>query len=436
MSAELDRVLESLAARQPHLIEPSLDRIKLFVDALGAPQTSYPSIHITGTNGKTSTARMIDALLRAAHLRTGRYTSPHLERVHERISLDGEPLTDQQLIAAYDDVALIAGLIDDRSDEPLTYFELLTGMAFATFADAPVDVGVVEVGLGGSWDATNVIDAGVAVVTPIGLDHMEFLGGTLESIATEKAGIMRPGGLVILSSQELEAAQALLRHAVELDATVAREGVEFGVAARNIAVGGQLVSLQGLNARYDDVFLPLHGAHQASNAAAALAAVEGFLAQGPLAEDLVRDGFAMADSPGRLEVVRHAPTIILDGAHNPAGATAAASAVSEAFFFERLVGVVAILSDKDAEGVLAAFESVMTSIVVTENASPRSMPVGQLAALAADIFGPDRVAVEKRLDDAIERAVELAEYGDTVEGGGVLVTGSLFTVGEARHLLR
>ena len=436
MSEDLQRVLDALASRQPHLIEPSLDRIKLFVDALGEPQTAYPSIHITGTNGKTSTARMIDALLRAAHLRTGRYTSPHLERVHERISLDGEPLTDEQLVAAFDDVALIAGLVDDRSEEPLTYFEMLTGMAFATFADAPVDAAVIEVGLGGSWDATNVIDAGVAVVTPIGLDHMEFLGPTLESITTEKAGILRPGGLAILSSQELEAAQVLLARAVELGATVAREGLEFGVVDRSVAVGGQLVSLQGLNARYDDVFLPLHGAHQASNAAAALAAVEGFLAQGALGEDLVRDGFAMADSPGRLEVVRHAPTIILDGAHNPSGAAASAAAVSEAFFFERLIGVVAVLADKDVEGVLRAFEPVMTSIVVTENSSARCMPVSELADLAEDVFGPGRVAVEKRMDDAIERAVSYAEEGDQVQGGGVLVTGSLFTVGEARHLLR
>ena len=433
--SKLSRVLAELAERQPHLIEPSLEGITYFADALGQPQQAYPSIHITGTNGKTSTARMIDALLRAAGLRTGRYTSPHLERVNERISLDGAPLTDEQLVIAYDDVAMIAGLVDERLGRRLTYFEFMTGMAFAAFADAPVDAAVVEVGLGGTWDATNVVDAAVSVVTPIGLDHMEFLGGSLESIATEKAGIMREGAIAILSRQELAAAQTLLAKAVETGTTVAREGLEFAVLQRHLAVGGQMLTLKGIHAEYDEVFLPLHGAHQAGNAVTALAAVEAFLDAGELDVELVREGFAMVDSPGRLEVIRHAPNVLLDGAHNPSAARALAEALDESFAFERLIGVVAILGDKDAEGVLEALEPVVTHLIVTQNSSPRCMPLADLADLAEDIFGAARVSTAARLDDAIEQAVALAEAGGSWEGGGVLVTGSLFTVGEARALL-
>lgn len=433
--SEIARVLAALDARQPHLIEPSLDGIRYFVDALGNPQEAFPSIHITGTNGKTSTARMIDALLRAAQLRTGRYTSPHLQRVNERISLDGEPLTDEQLVAAYDDVAMIAELVDSRQPTPLTYFELMTGMAFACFADAPVDAAVIEVGLGGRWDATNVMDAPVAVVTPIGLDHVEYLGGTLESIATEKSGIFREGGIAILSRQELDAATTLLAKAVETGTTVAREGLEFGVLHRSVAVGGQLITLKGLQVEYEDMFLPLHGAHQASNAATAVAAVEAFLDAGPLDPDLVREGLSQADSPGRLEVVRHAPTVMLDGAHNPAGARALVDAVTEAFSFDRLVGVMAVLADKDAEGVLEALEPLLTHLVVTQNSSGRCMPADELAEIAEDIFGSARVSTVYRLPDAIDTALALAEEDGMVEGVGVLVTGSLFTVGEARALL-
>lgn len=433
-----------LIARWPETrMEPSRDRIEALMDVLGSPQRGYPAIHLTGTNGKTSTARMIDALLRALNLRTGRTTSPHLEEVRERICLDGEPISRERFIEVYRDVKPYADLVDGAQPHPLSFFELVTGMAYAAFADAPVDVAVVEVGLGGTWDATNVIDATVAVITPISLDHTRFLGDTVEDIAWEKSGIIKPGALVILGQQPLDAAEVLLRQAVEVGATVAREGIEFGVMDRQLAVGGQQLVIKGLSREYGDLFLPLYGAHQAHNAACAIAAVEAFLGAGQgggeLDPQLVREALAAVTSPGRLEVVRRGPTVLLDAAHNPGGAEATASAVAEEFTFDHLVGVVGVMEDKDARGLLEAFEPVMAEIVVTRNSTARAMAPQDLAAVAAEIFGEDRVHVVERLDDAIERAVSLAEQGvdDPVFGGaGVLITGSVVTAGEAGRLLR
>jgi dihydrofolate synthase/folylpolyglutamate synthase len=436
--AELARVQKVLDGRFPHKMLPDLTRMTTLVDLLGHPEQAYPTIHLTGTNGKTSTARMIDTLLRAFGLRTGRYTSPHLEKVTERISIDGRPASSEVFVQAYDDVADFVAMVDAQSQEQVTFFELLTAMAFSAFADTPIEVGVIEVGMGGTWDATNVIDSLVQVVTPISLDHRE-LGSTLAEVATEKSGILRAGGTAILSSQSKEAAAVLLKKAAELEMTVAREGLEFGVADRTLALGGQLLSLRGLGGEYGELFLPLHGAHQAHNAAAALAAVEAFLgagADGPLDIDTVRVGFAAMDSPGRLETIRSSPTIILDGAHNPAGAKALASALAEDFAFDRLVGVVAILSDKDVGAILAALEPVLSSIVVTQSSSPRAMTIDELANEAAEIFGGDRVEVEPRLDDALDAAVRMAEDDTPLGGSGVIVTGSLVTVGEARGLLK
>jgi len=446
-ASSYEQVLAALRGRWEHVVVPDTTRITELLDLLGNPQRAYPSIHLTGTNGKTSTARMIDSLLRAVGLRTGRYTSPHLESVTERVSVDGTPLSAARFAAAYDDIAPFVDLVDARRarvhpGERVTYFELLTALAFAAFADAPVDVAVVEVGLGGTWDATNVVAAPVAVVTPISLDHTELLGPDVASIAGEKAGIIAPGAVAVLARQPAEAAEVLLRRAVEVGASVAREGLEFGVRAREVAVGGQRLVLQGLAGPYDEVFLPLHGEHQARNAACALAAVEAFFGAGPdrpLAAEAVRAGFAAADSPGRLEVVRSSPTVLLDGAHNPAGAEALAEALAEAFAFERLVGVVAVLADKDAAGLLEALEPVLTAVVCTANSSPRALPADELAAVAVGVFGADRVEVEPRLPDAIEAAVALVEDDPDLvgtSGGGVLVTGSLVTVGEARALLR
>ncbi|MEV5568324.1 cyanophycin synthetase, partial [Streptomyces sp. NPDC052196] len=320
-------------------------------------------------------------------------------------------------------------------------FEVLTGMAYAAFADAPVDVAVVEVGMGGTWDATNVIDAGVAVVTPIDLDHTDRLGNTTGEIATEKSGIIKQGATVILAQQPVDAAQVMLKKAVEADATVAREGMEFGVVGREVAVGGQLLTLRGLGGEYEEIFLPLYGAHMAHNAAVALAAVEAFFGvgsqqPGPLDLDTVRKAFASVVSPGRLEVVRRSPTVVLDAAHNPAGARATAEGLTEAFGFSRLIGVVAASADKDVKGLLEAFEPVFAEIVVTANTTARSMDVDELAALAVEVFGDERVVVEPRLDDAIEAAITLAEEEDEYAGAGVLITGSVFTVGDARLMLK
>jgi dihydrofolate synthase/folylpolyglutamate synthase len=432
------RAEHGLAARIPQRMVPDLSRITDLVDLLGSPQRAYPSIHVTGTNGKTSTARMVDALLRAAGLRTGRATSPHLQSIRERICLDGEPLSPEAFGHAYDDVAPYAELVDARHPDRVTYHEMLTAMAFAAFADAPVDVAVVEVGMGGTWDATNVLDGAVAVVTPIGLDHTEWLGSTVEQIAEEKAGIVKPRAVLVTAQQPVDAARVLLRRAAEVGATVAREGMEFGVLRRRVAVGGQLLVLRGLASDYDEVFLPLHGAHQAGNAACALAAVEAFLGATSgrqLDTALVRRGFAAADSPGRLEVVRTSPTVVLDGAHNPAGAAALVEGLTEAFTFTELVGVVGMLADKDVRGVLETLEPVLSGVVATQNSSPRALPAAELGEVAAGIFGADRVEVAPRLDDALEAAIALADVAGT-GGAGVLVTGSLVTVGEARTLLR
>ncbi|WP_246447606.1 bifunctional folylpolyglutamate synthase/dihydrofolate synthase [Micromonospora polyrhachis] len=418
-----------------------LGRIEQLLDLLGSPQRAYPAIHLTGTNGKTSTARMIDSLLRAFGLHTGRYTSPHLETVRERISLDGEPVSEERFVSTYREVAPLAELVDQKSTEPLTYFEMTTALAFATFADAPVDVSVVEVGLGGAEDATNVLSAGVCVLTPIGLDHTEWLGDTVEDIALAKAGIIHPGATVVLAAQEEEAARPILERCVEVGATVAREGSEFGVLRRAVAIGGQVLTLQGLGGVYEDIFIPLHGAHQAQNAAVALAAVEAFLGAGAnrqIVVDTVREGFAAASSPGRLERVRSAPTILLDGAHNPHGMAATVTALQEEFAFSRLVAVVGVLADKDAESLLELLEPVVDAIVVTRNTSPRAMPAEELAGLAVEVFGPDRVELAPELPDAIEAAVGLAESDvqGELSGVGVLVTGSVVTVADARRLLK
>ncbi|WP_103546100.1 folylpolyglutamate synthase/dihydrofolate synthase family protein [Streptomyces sp. SM1] len=422
-------------------LEPSVSRISALMDVLGEPQRAYPSIHITGTNGKTSTARMIEALLGAFELRTGRYTSPHVQSVTERISLDGAPVSAERFIETYQDIKPYVEMVDSRQEYRLSFFEVLTGMAYAAFADAPVDVAVVEVGMGGSWDATNVIDGSVAVVTPIDLDHTDRLGDTPAEIATEKAGVIKRDATVIMAQQLVDAAQVLLKKAVEVDATVAREGLEFGVVARQIAVGGQVVTLRGLGGEYPEVYLPLHGAHQAHNAAVALAAVEAFFGIGseharPLDIDTVRKAFAAVASPGRLEVVRRSPTVVLDAAHNPAGARAAAGAIGEAFEFTRLIGVVGASGDKNVRGLLEAFEPVFAEVVVTQNSSHRAMDADELAAVAVEVFGEDRVQVEPRLPDALEAAITLAEEEGEFAGGGVLVTGSVITVGEARLLLR
>ncbi|MGW9349169.1 dihydrofolate synthase / folylpolyglutamate synthase [Nocardiopsis flavescens] len=440
--ARYAEVTAQILARAPETdIDPRLDRVSTLLDLLGDPHRNFRVIHVTGTNGKTSTARMVDALMRARGLRTGRYTSPHLRTVRERIVVDGEPVSQERFVETYDDIRPYIEMADGIGDAPLSFFEILTVMAYAVFADTPVDVAVVEVGMGGRWDATNVVDGDVAVVTPIGIDHTEYLPDTVEGIAEEKAGIIKPDSIAVLAQQPVAAAEVLLRNASEVGARVAREGLEFGVLNREVAVGGQQLTLKGLTGSYDNLFLPLFGAHQASNAAVAVAAAEAFAAAGEDADAgldpaLVAEALAGVDSPGRLEVVRTSPTVIADAAHNPAGTAATVAAVEESFSFSRLVGVVAIMADKDVEGILDPLEPLLDEIVVTRNSSPRSLDPETLAALAVRIFGEDRVHVAPRLDDAIDLAVGRAEEDGEFGGSGVLVTGSVVTAGDAVHLLR
>jgi dihydrofolate synthase/folylpolyglutamate synthase len=499
ISAELREAEAEILARRPeHAIEPTLERMAALVSVLGDPQRSYPVIHITGTNGKTSTARMIESLLRARGLRTGLFTSPHLSSIRERIMVDGQPVSAEAFVAAYDELAPYLALVDGRQASQLSFFEVLTGLAFAIFADVPVDVAIIEVGLGGTWDATNIADGAVAVVTPISLDHTAYLGGTVEEIATDKAGIIKPGAVAVLAQQPLPAAEALLRRVVTVGASVVREGLEFGVLNRDLAVGGQRLDLRGLRGDYTDIVLPLFGAYQAGNAATALAAVEAFATGSPLpgqasdaeapdngfgdvagpvlggaetgpgeaeddedtpgaqpgqpapsvegsepsggalGQDLVRAAFAQVTSPGRLEVVRRSPVVILDAAHNPAGMEAAMDAVTEAFSFAAVIGVLAVSADKDVPGILDQLEPVISELVVTRNSSDRSMDPDKLAELAASVFGAERVHSARRLDDALEMAVGLADDASGDEGltrTGVLVTGSVITAGDARVLL-
>ena len=434
-------VEDALLSRWPETrLEPSLDRIRAFTRLLGDPQHSYPVIHLTGTNGKTSTARMIETLLLTLGLRTGRFTSPHLQKMSERIVLDGEPLSDEVFVAAFNDVAPYTHLVDNASEFPLSFFETVVGMAFAAFADAPVDAAVVEVGMGGAWDATNVADGVVAVILPISVDHAVYLGDTPADIAIEKSGIIKPGSTAVVAEQTPEVYDILLAKAAEVGATVVREGEDFGVEHRLAAVGGQVLTLRGLRATYDEVFLPIYGAHQAQNAAVALAAVETFLGPDPLSPEVVAEAFAAMTSPGRLEVVRRSPTILLDAAHNPHGAAAAAAALDDSFAFAPLIGVMAVMADKDYEGVMAAFEPHLAHLICTENSSPRSMPASGLARVAREIFGEDRVSIAADLAEAIDQAAALAEageaFGDPLGSGAVLVTGSVVTVGEARALVR
>jgi dihydrofolate synthase / folylpolyglutamate synthase len=456
--ASLLQVEHLLDQRWPETkLEPSTARISALMEMLGSPQLGYPSIHIAGTNGKTSVARMVDALLTALHRRTGRTTSPHLQSAVERISIDGRPISPAKYVDTYREIEPFVQLVDQQSEAAggpaMSKFEVVTGMAFAAFADAPVDVAVVEVGLGGRWDATNVVNAPVAVITPIGVDHADYLGDTIAEIAGEKAGIITrqeyepvPSGtdlstVAIIGRQLPEAMEVLLAQTVRADAAVAREDSEFAVLRRQVAVGGQLLELQGLGGVYSEIFLPLHGAHQAHNAVVALAAVEAFFGAGAdrqLDIDGVRAGFAAVTSPGRLERMRTAPTVFIDAAHNPAGATALAEALQEEFDFRFLVGVVSVMADKDVDGILTALEPVFDQIVVTHNGSPRALDVEALAMRAEERFGPERVVTAATMPDAIETATALVEEsGDDVEtfgGAGVVITGSVVTAGVARTL--
>ena len=450
--ASLLQVEHLLDQRWPETkLEPSTARIAALMELLGSPQLGYPCIHIAGTNGKTSVARMVDSLLTALDRRTGRTTSPHLQSAVERIAIDNEPISPARYVETYCEIEPFVQMVDAESvadgGPAMSKFEVLTAMAFAAFADAPVDIAIIETGMGGRWDATNVIDAPVAVITPIGIDHSEYLGTTIAEIAAEKAGIIgAPRGdlvpvdtVAVIGRQTPEAMEVLLAEAVRADAAVAREDSEFAVLDRQVAVGGQLLQLQGLGGVYSDIFLPLHGEHQAHNAVVALAAVEALFGAGPqrqLDVDTVRAGFAAAISPGRLERMRTAPTVFIDAAHNPAGAAALTTALGEEFDFRFLVGVISVLEGKDLTGILSALEPAFDLVVVTDNGSPRALDVESLALRAEAVFGPERVVRATTLTDAIETATALVEDAkvDGLSGAGIVITGSVVTAGAARTL--
>jgi dihydrofolate synthase/folylpolyglutamate synthase len=435
--ARIDAIEKALLARWPeNRIAPTLERISALVDMLGSPQLTYPTIHIGGTNGKTTTSRMVDSLLFEMGLRTGRFTSPHLESYLERICINGQPIDAKEMIFSFNDVSPYLDLMDTKFDNPISFFEAITALAFAAFAEHPIDVGVIEVGMGGQWDATNVVDADVSVIMPIGLDHMEYLGNTIGEIAKTKAGIIKEQGFVVLAQQEPEAAVELLRRAAEVGADVAREGLEYSIDSRAIAVGGQLISITGLRGHYDEIFLPLHGKHQASNAAAALIAVEAFFGEQDLDIDAVRAGFANVSSPGRCEIIHRDPTIILDAAHNPHGARAIAETIQSEFTFDDVTGIVALMADKDALGILQALEPIMNQIIVTTNSAERSMSVKDLEVLATQVFGADRVFSQPTLTEAIEKAIKDSVRPLSEDSLAILITGSVVTVGEARTAVR
>ena len=452
VSARMREVEAEILSRAPeHQVQPSLERVEAVLDILGNPERTYRTVHITGTNGKTSTARMTERLLAAGGMRTGRFTSPHLATIRERISLDGEPISEEGFIAAWEDVAPYIAMVDERSQAEggprLSFFEVLAVMALAAFADHPVDVAIIEVGLGGRWDATNVIGSDVAVITPIGRDHERWLGSSITEIAHEKAGIIKDGATVVVvahqvpdAAAEIEQAAASHRAVVrrerdpEEDPTSPEAGV-LHVLDRQLAVGGQLVTLATAAAVYEDVFVPLHGEYQAHNALLALAAAEAIHGGRQLPARVVEDGFASVTSPGRLEVLRSSPTVLVDAAHNPHGIEALTGAIEEAFGFQHLVAVLGVMADKDAEGILAGLEPVTDAVVCVPIDSPRAMDVDDLGEIAREVYGADRVVVSQQLGEGVAQAVALSEGHDTpLTASGVLVVGSVVLAAEARAL--
>lgn len=432
---DADRVYEELLARVGEAApQPRLEPTRRVTELLGDPQRSYPIIHVTGTNGKTSTSRIAESILRAYGLRTGLMTSPHLVRVNERIVIDGQPISNRALAANWADIRPYIDMVDAElianSEETLTYFEALTVLAFAAFADAPIDVAVIEVGMGGEWDSTNVGDGQVAVFTPIALDHTQRLGSTVAEIARTKAGIIKPVASVVSAVQSSDAL-AELERAVELtESSLEVEGDGFALESSAVAVGGQVITVRGLAETYSDLFLPMFGDHQGHNAALAIAAVESFLGAGtqPLVGDVLAEGLATATSPGRLQVVGVDPTVIVDAAHNPHGAAALAAALSTYFTFDEIVVVLGVLQDKDAAGIVAALAPVAARFNVTQSQSERAVPHDQLAELVVEHAGQDSTYQFETFEQAVADARAWAAESDR---RAVLVTGSITLVGEA-----
>jgi dihydrofolate synthase/folylpolyglutamate synthase len=414
--------------------QPRLDATRQVLELLGDPHHAYPIVHITGTNGKTSTSRIVESILRAHDLRVGLLTSPHLVRVNERMTIDGQPITNEAFARNWQDVRPYVDLVDARLAEAgspaLTFFEVLTVLAFASFADAPVDVAVIEVGMGGEWDSTNVADGQVAVFTPISLDHTRRLGGTVAEIARTKAGIIKPLAAVVTAAQSPEA-MAELERAVELtESTVARQGDAFELLSTTVAVGGQVISVRGLASTYRDLFLPLFGDHQAQNAAVAIAAVESFLGGGerPITGDVLAEGISTATSPGRLQIIGTEPTVLVDAAHNPDGARSLAAALGSYFTFDEVCVVLGVLEEKDARGIVQALAPVAARFHVTRSGSPRALEVDDLGDLVAEVAGDEGTY---RFDDLAEALADAREWAEDGVKRAVVVAGSITLVGEA-----
>jgi len=431
-----DAVYGALLTRQgEQWVQPRVERTRRVLDLLDDPQRTYRVVHVTGTNGKTSTSRIIESIVRAHGLRTGLFTSPHLERFTERIMIDGEPIDDGLIADAWDEIAPIVDLVDAElaatGDAALTFFELLTVLAFVAFADAPVDVAVVEVGMGGTWDSTNTADGDVAVIAPIDLDHADKLGSTIAEIATVKAGIIKDGAAVVAAEQDADALTVLQDAAAARDATLAVEGSAFGLTDQRLAVGGQQLSVRGLAATYDDLYLPLYGAHQGHNAALAIAAVESLIGAGAqaIAPDVLTEGLAQVTSPGRLQLIGVAPTVLVDSAHNPHGARALVSALSDSFDFDEWGIVFGAFADKDTAGIIAALAGVATHVFVTAPDSGRAADPDALADLVEAAGVP--VTVHRDLADAAEAA---REWAGAAERRAVVIAGSVVLAGEALRL--
>lgn len=427
--AVYDKLLERAGERW---VQPRKERVARILTLLDDPQRTYRVVHITGTNGKTSTARMIESVLRAHGLRTGLFTSPHLKRFTERIMIDGEPIADAAVADAWDEIEPFLSIVDAEleatGDAPLTFFELLTVLAFVAAADAPVDVLVLEVGMGGSWDSTNTADGDVAVFAPIDLDHADRLGDTIEAIAEVKAGIIKDGAAVVSAQQRPEAEAVLRRVAAEKGATIAFEGEDFGLSAQTLAVGGQLISVRGLAAEYPDEYLPLYGAHQGHNAALALVAVESLIgaAGQAIAPDIVTEGLQNATSPGRLQLVGVAPTVLVDAAHNPHGAASLAQALGDSFDFDEWGLVLGIFADKDTAGIVDALLPSVAEVFAT---SPDSVRAADADAIADLVEARGRRAtVHPALAEAVDAAREWAAASDR---RAVVIAGSIVLAGEA-----
>jgi dihydrofolate synthase/folylpolyglutamate synthase len=432
-ASQSDLVLAKLMLRIPeNKIRPRLEPTKRAVELLGDPQRSYRVIHVTGTNGKTSTTRFIERILREHGLRTGRFTSPHLVRLNERMALDGEPVSDEQLISVYSDIEPILEFVDqelaEKGENPLTFFEALAVLGFAVFADAPVDVLVLEVGMGGAWDSTNVADGDVAVFTPIGLDHMDRLGNTIEEIAETKSGIIKSGALVVSSAQEPSVLAVLEQVSGQIAEGFKLQGRDFQVSEFVPTDTGQFISISGLTGgQYGPYAAPVFGSHQGQNLAVAVAAVEAFLGGGEIqiADDILRSAISDVSSPGRLQLIKTEPALLLDGAHNPAGAQILANALRAEFSDKPLVGLVAVLADKDVAGLIANFAGVFESVVITQSSSPRSMAAAELESVASQSLGQDVVSISD-----FELALEYAKHRASEIDGIVVVTGSITLVGD------